>query len=204
MENRVFARLTVIKLSHKDKSYNKYWECRCACGQTTTVRTDKLVSGKIKSCGCLATERLIELQVKATEENRKYTKRSYMSMRDRCTNPNSPAYAFYGAKGITLCNRWLNGENNLNGWTCFFMDMGPRPQGMSIDRIDNAIGYTPENCRWADKYTQARNRSTTKLNTAAVQTILAGVGTKREMANQYGVSIGQVKKIRQRKAWKQI
>jgi hypothetical protein len=77
-------------------------------------------------------------------------------MVDRCTNPKSIAWPGYGARGITVCARWL--EPNRMGLVNFYRDMGPRPKGMSIDRKEVNGNYTPENCRWADGHTQALNR----------------------------------------------
>jgi len=76
----------------------------------------------------------------------------------RCTNPKSPSYCRYGAKGVTVCDRWLHGENGESGWTCFYTDMGPRPTDRSIDRINNYKGYFLENCRWATRKEQAANK----------------------------------------------
>jgi hypothetical protein len=204
MEHQIFSRLRVVDLHHKDRSYNKYWSCVCVCGATTVVREDKLRSGKIKSCGCLAAERVQALQCLAAEEDRKYTKSSYMSMVQRCTNPNLPAYAAYGGRGIAVCARWLVGEGGKNGWTCFFTDMGPRPRGTSIDRIDNAKGYEPANCRWATPHQQAVNRSSVKLTAEDVHAIRTNNTTRKQAADQFGVSKDYVKKIRARKVWGSI
>jgi hypothetical protein len=204
MEQKTFSRLLVLSLHHKDKSYNKYWECQCICGSQAVVREDKLKQGKIKSCGCLAAERVQALQCIAQEEDRVYTKSSYMSMLQRCTNPNLTAYAAYGGKGITVCPRWLTGDGIRNGWTCFFEDMGPRPRGKSIDRIDNAKGYAPDNCRWATPHEQVVNRSMTILTAQDVVTIRAAATSRREAAMQYKTSPNYIKKIRARKVWKSI
>ncbi len=204
MEHQIFSRLTVTALHHKDRAYNKYWTCTCTCGNTTVVREDKLKIGKIKSCGCLAAERVVALQCIASEEDRAYTKSSYMSMVQRCTNPNMTAYAAYGGSGISVCDRWLVGDGTQNGWTCFFKDMGPRPRNTSIDRIDGSKGYFPANCRWATAHEQAVNRSSVKLTAQDVNDIRAATTTRRQAAEQYGISKAYVKKIRARKVWGSI
>lgn len=204
MEKMIFSRLKVVQLSHKDKSYNKYWKCLCECGSFTVVREDKLRSQKIKSCGCLFAERIVELQCVAAKEDRAYTKSSYMAMKDRCTNIMSAAFVSYGAVGITVCDRWLVGEGGKNGWTCFFEDMGPRPRGTSIDRLDNSKGYSPDNCRWATPQEQTINRRSTKLCVDDVIDIKTSTDTRREAAKKYKISMGHVKKIRAEKVWKSV
>lgn len=92
--------------------------------------------------------------------------RRWEHMKQRCLNPNDRDYPRYGAKGVTVCDRWANGENGLTGFECFVQDMGDRPdKTYSIDRIDVTKGYEPANCRWATAKQQANNRSTTKYLT---------------------------------------
>ncbi len=79
----------------------------------------------------------------------------------RCNDEQNPAYPLYGGRGIKICDRWQFGEDGATGFDCFLQDMGYRPHGMSIDRIDGDKGYSPENCRWADDQTQVVNRPCT-------------------------------------------
>lgn len=81
--------------------------------------------------------------------------RTWRGMRDRCLNPNNPYYSYYGERGITICNRWDNFAN-------FVKDMGDRPEGMTLDRINPDGNYEPSNCRWATKNVQQRNQ---RMNT---------------------------------------
>jgi hypothetical protein len=81
--------------------------------------------------------------------------KSWNSMLGRCRNPNDPMFQHYGGRGIQVCDRWQRFET-------FLSDMGPRPQAMSLERLDNTVGYTPENCKWATQTEQNRNRSITR------------------------------------------
>lgn len=110
----------------------------------------------------------------------------FMNMKARCVRPSDKDYYRYGAKGITVCDRWLHGEDGLTGFECFLNDMGPPPfDKASIDRIDSTGGYSPENCRWASPRQQGNNRKTNvfveiegQRKTIAEWARVSGVGPK--------------------------
>lgn len=90
--------------------------------------------------------------------------RSWNAMLTRCTNVNAPNYYAYGGRGIKVCKRWASFLN-------FIADMGSRPEGTSLDRVNNNGDYEPNNCRWATEIQQQRNRSNTRLLTVGKQTM---------------------------------
>lgn len=126
------------------------WLCVCECGTEKRFLGMRLRSADAIDCGCGASQRRSEVQrshgMTNTPEFRTWT-----GARARCTNPNNPNYFRYGGRGITFCKEWLVFEN-------FYRDMGPRPAGTSLDRIDNDRGYSPDNCRWATGEQQCNNR----------------------------------------------
>lgn len=156
-----FSRLTVIGPSNqRTKNRLQRWNCVCDCGATTTPTGYSLINGETKSCGCWQKEKAREAGNRTrTHGKTKTTEHTiWTGMIQRCHNQTSKDFYSYGAKGITVCERWRTFEN-------FFADMGERPAGKSLDRIDNAKGYSPVNCRWATASEQARNSSSIRLIT---------------------------------------
>lgn len=147
--SEVFGSLTVIReVEGRQFASQRMAQalCRCDCGVEVVRLVCHLRSGGTTSCGCK-----VRIHGHAGAE-RTPTYISWMSMRARCTNPNHRDYRHYGGRGITVCDRWIDSFEN------FLADMGERPSGTTIDRIDNDAGYELGNCRWADAVTQRRNR----------------------------------------------
>lgn len=134
--------------------------CRCKCGTVKLYPLSNVKRGLSKSCGCKRAVRVSQAKTTHGQGTRgKVTPeyRCWSHMIGRCENPTDKAFENYGGRGISVCARWRE------SFEAFYEDMGPRPDGCSIDRIDVNGNYEPGNCRWATDYTQARNRRNNRL-----------------------------------------
>jgi len=156
LKGKVFGRLTVLERVKVPGANNAMWKCLCECGNETIGAAANIGRTKL-SCGCLAKETARDLLTgntntrthgqTGTPEYQAWTK-----LKLRCYDPHNPKYEHYGARGITVCERWLNSFEN------FYADVGPRPSSdHSIDRKEVDGNYEPDNCRWATPVEQARN-----------------------------------------------
>lgn len=133
----------------------------------------------------------------ASTSGRSPTYLTWMSMHYRCERPQNASFSRYGAIGIGVCDRW-------SSFDAFLEDMGVRPEGMTLDRIDRTRGYEPGNCRWATVYEQARNHGSSKLTAQLVQEIHGRCEhgeTQRSIARRLGISQSTVSEIRNGKLW---
>lgn len=153
LSGKRFGKLVVIKRHEKNKDDTRrgvFWECECDCGNMTTVGAASLPSGNTKSCGCL--------QKPLGGESNTYTYQSWSGMMNRCYNKKQSSYKNYGARGISVCKEW---HNYLN----FLSDMGERPKGSTIERINNDLRYSKDNCKWDSRKNQCNNKSNNAIMT---------------------------------------
>lgn len=151
LKGEQFGFLYVIGKAYTPKGKKQRWKCKCTaedCGQEISVAHNRLIHKTTPKthCGC---------QQGGLPKKFPREYHTWWDAKQRCHDPNHPCYPSYGAKGITMCDRWRE------GFEFFLDDLGPRPKGMSLDRIDPYGHYTPENTRWACIKTQARNKKGT-------------------------------------------
>jgi len=185
LAGKVIERWTVLKrvddaISSSGRK-ERQWLCICECGNTAIVRGANLKSGNSKSCGCLCRERLGDSKRKHGAANTpEHT--AWKMLKQRCLNPRCNQYKNYGARGIKVCDRWMNSFEN------FIKDMGKRPAGMSIERKDNSKGYEPDNCVWATDKAQCRNKRNNTMITAFGKTLCIAEWSEETGINQNIIS----------------
>lgn len=156
MSGKKFNSLTVLSRHGVQGKGQVTWLCRCECGKETIVRGDSIRNGHTISCGC-------QHPVAASKANKTHGKSRtrvhaiWLHMRNRCCNSRNAAFAYYGGRGIKVCERWDCFDN-------FLADMGVPPTDQhSIDRMNVNGDYCPENCRWATDAEQGWNKRSTRF-----------------------------------------
>lgn len=170
MTGQRYGRLLVVERAGS-RNNRAHWLCECTCGGSKIVDGCSLRDGDTTSCGCLHRE-MMSAMAKANHaagtikykrthghsgKHRSLTYNTWTGMRQRCHYPGSIGYATYGAKGVTVCERWRYSFEN------FLADMGERKPGFTLDRVCNSKGYEPDNCRWLDSKGQRLNRADVRL-----------------------------------------
>ena len=162
-----------------DRSSSR-WLCRCDCGTKRRVPRADLISSRSKGCGCARYENAGKAAAAANTTHglgNSPEMRIWIDMKRRCYQPHRPDYPRYGGRGITVCDRWKD------SFEAFIEDMGLRPPGMTLDRIDNNAPYSPKNCRWATKRQQGRNQRTNVRYDVFGKSL-----TLPEAAERYGIA----------------
>lgn len=177
-----FGRLTVLRredtpwVSASGRVHPRRWICRCDCGTEKPIAAGSFVHGGTVSCGCY----LLDISTRhgsAPKGKPTPTYRIWLAMRERCSNPKNVGYHRYGGRGIKVCERW-------NDYALFLADVGERPPGLTLDRIDADKGYEPGNVKWATRKEQAVNRTNNK------RVVIAGVERYAcEVAEENGIPL---------------
>lgn len=205
-----FGRLLVLEMV-REPGKDARVRCRCECGAETTVLAYNVRNGNTSSCGCIAREgaaaRGLVIAPIIGAANRTHGMRgtrtyvSWLDARKRCHSPQNKRYAYYGGRGIAVCDQWRD------SFESFLADMGECPPGLTLERLDNNKGYEPGNCVWATKEQQARNRRCNKATPDIVRQIRArdAAGEPRKaLAAEYGMALSNVQAIVSRQTWRNV
>lgn len=189
-----FGRLLVLKEAERLKPNVRRWHCVCDCGNEKTVNQECLRSGNVRSCGCMQAEHRAKISRFSRKTQNGLSNHplfvTWHNMMDRCYNPKCKSFKNYGARGISVCKRWHQVEN-------FIADMGKKPfSDATVERKNNDDNYCPENCIWASRTVQTRNRRNTR------RVILNGINCSLpELAEQYGIPLRIVRARLDRYCW---
>jgi len=154
-----FGKLIAIKHIGFDKNRRAIWLCICDCGNTIE-KSNILSSNGARSCGCIKKEGLKHgYFVDGTKSKYRSLTNCWKSLIHRCYNPNNKSFYRYGGRGITVCEEWLDKSEGLQNFINWALGHNWQ-KGLTIDRTDNNLGYSPNNCKWENKSRQQRNKET--------------------------------------------
>lgn len=179
LTGRKFTRLLVVK-QETTKKGRAMWSCKCECGNTVIVAGHDLLKGHTKSCGCLQRERASECSIKHGQSHTRMYK-IWSNMIQRCTNPKNSRKHRYMNRGITVCQEWV-GDYGVENFIKWAMQNG-YADNLTIDRIDNNKGYSPDNCRWVTNKTQCNNTCRSRFITYKGKT-----QTLKQWAEELGIN----------------
>lgn len=194
-----YGQLTILeRIKSKDtiRTPRAWWKCRCDCGVVVELAGALIRSGSKTHCG----DKSKHFNIKhghARVARTSPTYRSYYAARTRCTNPLQPGWENYGGRGIKMCERWFN------SFPSFLEDMGERPEGNSLDRIDNNKDYEPGNCKWSTRTEQNRNSRRVVMTQEMIQEVhrLKGTMSQPKIAKLIGASVSTVSRTIRGVSW---
>lgn len=176
--------LTFLSTSqNKSNDGHIKWICRCDCGNVSEYIATRVRNKRVSNCKSCKAKKIGEKnRIHGARNTGTYS--SWQSMKQRCLNKDSKDYPSYGGSGITICQSWIDSFEQ------FYIDMGERPKGCSIDRIDTTKGYSKENCRWSSRSEQQRN----KLESFVYEIDGVVYQTLQEAADHFSVKKQTIKK----------
>ena len=194
LKGQRFGRWTLTGNYKRDR-HNRYVECLCDCGTKKYISHYNLKKGISTSCGCYRSEQIIKNTIhgESSTSTHKMSRlyRIWAEMKTRCYNPNDSRYARYGGRGIVVCNEWKNSYPMFKKWAT----TNGYTDDLSIDRINNDGPYSPENCRWADRLTQANNKCNSRFIEAFGRTL-----TLSQWAREYDIPVKRLH-LRLKRGW---
>lgn len=202
LTDKRFGRWTVIKRSENQYTIAERWDCLCDCGTERSVIGNTLKNGSSKSCGCYCNESRFNCKRHLTHGlsgNRFY--RKWEKIKNRCYCKSCPRYKDYGGRGIKMYEEWINNPEKFVEYVSNLPNSDNTEY--SLDRINNDGNYEPGNIRWADKYTQARNRRSIVLNIELIREIreLSKTLSNREIADKFGMTTNHIYSIVNEYCW---
>lgn len=171
-----YGRILVIGMADPDRHGKTRVKGRCDCGTEKTFGLQELKSKKTTSCGCFKRELMTSHGLGGSPEYH-----VWWNMNRRCYNASDDSFHEYGGRGISVCERWRESV------TAFYQDMGPRPEGGTLDRINNDGNYEPGNCRWATEEEQRNNKRTSRLITFGGCTLTLNQWSRRTGINRHTI-----------------